>query len=317
MQWWYGHNAVAFFLTTPFLGLMYYFLPKAAERPVFSYRLSILHFWSLVFIYIWAGPHHLHYTALPEWASTLGMVFSVMLWMPSWGGMINGLLTLRGAWHKVAEDPVLKFFVVGVTVLRHVHLRRPDALDQERQRAVALHRLDHRARPRRRPRLDRLHDVRHDLLAGAAAVPDQAVQQEARRDRTSGSAPSASCSTSSPIYAAGITQGLMWRAFDETGRLPYPDFVETVDAAHADVLGARGRAARSTSPAWSCSWLQHASGPGRRRPAAYEEPERPGRRRWPRTSRRAEPARRTTAGALATVRSSAAPAGTATGSGCR
>lgn len=115
MQWWYGHNAVAFFLTTPFLGLMYYFLPKAANRPVFSYKLSILHFWSLVFIYIWAGPHHLHYTAVPEWASSLGMIFSVMLWMPSWGGMINGLLTLRGAWRKVTEDPVLKFFVVGIT----------------------------------------------------------------------------------------------------------------------------------------------------------------------------------------------------------
>src|SRR4030095_7530750 len=113
MQWWYGHNAVAFFLTTPFLGLMYYFLPKAAERPVFSYRLSIVHFWSLVFIYIWAGPHHLHYTALPAWASSLGMLFSLMLWMPSWGGMVHGLLTLRGAWQKVAADPVLKFFVVG------------------------------------------------------------------------------------------------------------------------------------------------------------------------------------------------------------
>jgi cbb3-type cytochrome c oxidase subunit I len=115
MQWWYGHNAVAFFLTTPFLGLMYYFLPKAADKPVFSYRLSIVHFWSLVFLYIWAGPHHLHYTALPEWASTLGMLFSVMLWMPSWGGMLNGLLTLRGAWHRVATDPVLKFFVVAIT----------------------------------------------------------------------------------------------------------------------------------------------------------------------------------------------------------
>ncbi len=115
MQWWYGHNAVAFFLTTPFLGLMYYFMPKAAERPVFSYKLSILHFWSLVFLYIWAGPHHLHYTALPDWASTLGMVFSVMLIAPSWGGMINGLLTLRGAWHKVTEEPVLKFFVLAVT----------------------------------------------------------------------------------------------------------------------------------------------------------------------------------------------------------
>ena len=115
MQWWYGHNAVAFFLTTPFLGLMYYFLPKAADKPIFSYRLSILHFWTLVFLYIWAGPHHLHYTALPEWASTLGMIFSVMLWMPSWGGMINGLLTLRGAWRKVVEDPILKFYVVAIT----------------------------------------------------------------------------------------------------------------------------------------------------------------------------------------------------------
>ncbi|MBL8933098.1 MAG: cbb3-type cytochrome c oxidase subunit I, partial [Archangium sp.] len=111
VQWWYGHNAVAFFLTTPILGIMYYFMPKAAERPVYSYRLSIVHFWALVFMYIWAGPHHLLYTALPDWAQSLGMVFSVMLWAPSWGGMLNGLLTLRGAWNKVREDPVLKFFV--------------------------------------------------------------------------------------------------------------------------------------------------------------------------------------------------------------
>jgi cytochrome c oxidase cbb3-type subunit I/II len=114
-QWWYGHNAVAFFLTTPILGIMYYFLPKAADRPVFSYRLSIVHFWALVFIYIWAGPHHLLNTALPDWAQSLGMLFSLMLWAPSWGGMLNGLLTLRGAWHKVRTDPVLKFFVAGVT----------------------------------------------------------------------------------------------------------------------------------------------------------------------------------------------------------
>ncbi len=114
-QWWYGHNAVAFFLTTPILGIMYYFLPKAADRPVFSYRLSIIHFWALVFLYIWAGPHHLLYTALPDWTQSLGMVFSLMLWAPSWGGMLNGLLTLRGAWHKVRTDPVLKFFVAGVT----------------------------------------------------------------------------------------------------------------------------------------------------------------------------------------------------------
>jgi cytochrome c oxidase cbb3-type subunit I/II len=115
VQWWYGHNAVAFFLTTPYLGLMYYFLPKAAERPVYSYRLSIVHFWSLIFIYIWAGPHHLLYTALPEWAQSLGTAFSIMLILPSWGGMLNGLFTLRGAWDKVREDPVLKFFVVAVT----------------------------------------------------------------------------------------------------------------------------------------------------------------------------------------------------------
>jgi cytochrome c oxidase cbb3-type subunit 1 len=105
IQWWYGHNAVGFFLTAGFLGMMYYFVPKRAERPVYSYRLSILHFWSLIFIYIWAGPHHLHYTALPDWAQTLGMTFSVMLWMPSWGGMINGVMTLSGAWHKLREDP--------------------------------------------------------------------------------------------------------------------------------------------------------------------------------------------------------------------
>src|SRR5690606_6331026 len=108
VQWWYGHNAVAFFLTTPFLGLMYYFVPKAAKRPVYSYRLSIIHFWALVFLYIWAGPHHLLNSALPDWAQTMGTVFSVMLLAPSWGGMINGLLTLRGAWDKLRTDPVLK-----------------------------------------------------------------------------------------------------------------------------------------------------------------------------------------------------------------
>ncbi|HSC40401.1 MAG TPA: cytochrome-c oxidase, cbb3-type subunit I, partial [Chitinophagaceae bacterium] len=115
VQWWYGHNAVAFFLTTPILGLMYYFLPKAANRPIYSYKLSIIHFWALIFIYIWAGPHHLLYTALPDWAQSLGVVFSVMLIAPSWGGMLNGLFTLRGAWDKVREEPVLKFFVVAVT----------------------------------------------------------------------------------------------------------------------------------------------------------------------------------------------------------
>jgi cytochrome c oxidase cbb3-type subunit 1 len=114
IQWWYGHNAVGFFLTAGFLGIMYYFVPKRANRPIYSYRLSIVHFWSIIFLYIWAGPHHLHYTALPEWAQTLGMVFSIMLWMPSWGGMINGLMTLSGAWDKLRTDPVIRMLVVSV-----------------------------------------------------------------------------------------------------------------------------------------------------------------------------------------------------------
>ncbi len=229
MQWWYGHNAVAFFLTTPFLGLMYYFLPKAAGRPVFSYKLSIIHFWSLVFIYIWAGPHHLHYTALPVWASSVGMVFSVMLWMPSWGGMINGLLTLRGAWHKVAQDPVLKFFVVGITfygmstfegpmlsiksvnglshytdwTIAHVHA---GALGWNGMMTFGmLYWL-----------LPKLFQTKlySDKMAtwhfwlGTVGILLYIV----------------------PIYVAGLTQGLMWRAFDDAGNLAYPDFVETVKA---------------------------------------------------------------------------------------
>jgi cytochrome c oxidase cbb3-type subunit I/II len=226
MQWWYGHNAVAFFLTTPFLGLMYYFLPKAAERPVYSYRLSILHFWTLVFMYIWAGPHHLHYTALPEWASTLGMVFSVMLWMPSWGGMINGLLTLRGAWHKVVEEPVLKFFVVAVTAYGMATFEGP-MLSVKSVNALA-HYTDwiiahvHTGALGWNgfmtfgmvywllPRLFQtgLHSKRlaeaHFWLATFGLIL-----------------------YATSIYTAGLTQGLMWRAFDETGRLQFPDFVET------------------------------------------------------------------------------------------
>ncbi len=114
IQWWYGHNAVGFFLTAGFLGMMYYFIPKQANRPIYSYRLSIVHFWSLIFIYMWAGPHHLHYTSLPDWAQTLGMTFSIMLWMPSWGGMINGVMTLSGAWHKLRDDPVLQFMIIAL-----------------------------------------------------------------------------------------------------------------------------------------------------------------------------------------------------------
>ncbi len=228
MQWWYGHNAVAFFLTTPFLGLMYYFLPKAAEKPVFSYKLSILHFWSLVFIYIWAGPHHLHYTALPEWASTLGMLFSLMLWMPSWGGMINGLLTLRGAWNKVAEDPVLKFFVVGITFYGMATFEGPmlsiksvNALSHYTDWTIAhvhagalgwngfmafgmIYWLAPRLFQTKALWSKKLAEVH--FWMGTLGILFYIVA----------------------IYAAGVTQGLMWRAFDETGRLAYPDFIETV-----------------------------------------------------------------------------------------
>ncbi len=227
MQWWYGHNAVAFFLTTPFLGLMYYFLPKAAERPVYSYRLSILHFWSLVFLYIWAGPHHLHYTALPAWASTLGMVFSVMLWMPSWGGMINGLLTLRGAWKKVAEDPILKFFVVGVTFYGMSTFEGPmmsiktvNGLSHYTDWTIAhvhggalgwvgfmtfgmIYWL--------MPRLfqTELYSKKLATLHFWVATIGIVLYVVS-------------------MWTAGITQGLMWRDLDSTGRLVYPDFIDTV-----------------------------------------------------------------------------------------
>ena len=228
MQWWYGHNAVAFFLTTPFLGLMYYFLPKAAQRPVFSYRLSIIHFWSLVFIYIWAGPHHLHYTALPEWATTLGMVFSLMLWMPSWGGMINGLFTLRGAWNKVTTDPVLKFFVVGITFYGMATFEGP-LLSIKSVNSLS-HYTD--------------WTIAH-VHAGALGwngfmIFGMCYWLFPRLFQTKSlwSVKLASAHFwigtvgillyTLPIYAAGITQGLMWRAFDQSGRLLYPEFIETV-----------------------------------------------------------------------------------------
>jgi cytochrome c oxidase cbb3-type subunit I/II len=228
MQWWYGHNAVAFFLTTPFLGLMYYFLPKAADRPVFSYKLSILHFWSLVFIYIWAGPHHLHYTALPEWASTLGMLFSVMLWMPSWGGMINGLLTLRGAWHKVTQDPVLKFFVVGITFYGMSTFEGPmlsiksvNALSHYTDWTIAhVHSgalgwngmmsfgMIYWLLPRLfQTKLWSQKLANWHFWMGTVGILLYIV----------------------PIYAAGLTQGLMWRALDDMGQLMYPDFLVTID----------------------------------------------------------------------------------------
>jgi cytochrome c oxidase cbb3-type subunit I/II len=227
MQWWYGHNAVAFVLTTPFLGLMYYFLPKAAERPVFSYRLSILHFWSLVFIYIWAGPHHLHYTALPQWASTLGMIFSVMLWMPSWGGMINGLLTLRGAWNRVAEDPVLKFFVVGITFYGMSTFEGP-MLSVKSVNALS-HYTDWN--------IAHVHGGALGwvgfMVFGMVYWLVPRLYQTKLYSKKLATTHFWIATVGIVIYvvamwAAGITQGLMWRAFDETGRLQYPDFIETV-----------------------------------------------------------------------------------------
>ncbi|MFT3695537.1 MAG: cytochrome-c oxidase, cbb3-type subunit I [Kofleriaceae bacterium] len=227
MQWWYGHNAVAFFLTTPFLGLMYYFLPKAAEKPVFSYRLSILHFWSLVFIYIWAGPHHLHYTALPSWASTLGMVFSVMLWMPSWGGMINGLLTLRGAWNRVAEEPVLKFFVVGITFYGMSTFEGP-MLSIKSVNALS-HYTDWN--------IAHVHGGALGwvgfMVFGMTYWLVPRLYQAPLYSKKLASLHFWTATIGIALYvvamwAAGITQGLMWRAFDDVGRLQYPDFLETV-----------------------------------------------------------------------------------------
>ena len=227
MQWWYGHNAVAFFLTTPFLGLMYYFMPKAAERPVYSYKLSILHFWSLVFMYIWAGPHHLHYTALPEWASTLGMIFSVMLWMPSWGGMINGLLTLRGAWHKVVEEPVLKFFVVAITAYGMATFEGP-MLSIKSVNALA-HYTDWVIAHVHTGALGwngfLTFGMIYWLLPKLFQTP---LYSKKLAEAHFWVATFGILLYVVAIYSAGVTQGLMWRAFDETGRLAYPDFIETV-----------------------------------------------------------------------------------------
>ncbi len=226
MQWWYGHNAVAFFLTTPFLGLMYYFMPKAANRPVFSYRLSILHFWTLVFMYIWAGPHHLHYTALPEWASTLGMIFSVMLWMPSWGGGVNGLLTLRGAWNKVAEDPILKFFVVAVTAYMMSTFEGP-MLSVKSVNALA-HYTDWVIAHVHTGALGWNGFLTAGMLYWLAPRLFQTKlhsQKLAEVHFWIGTFGMILYATA--IYSAGVQQGLMWRAFDETGRLQYPDFIET------------------------------------------------------------------------------------------
>ena len=228
-QWWYGHNAVGFFLTAGFLGMMYYFVPKQANRPVYSYRLSIVHFWALIFMYIWAGPHHLHYTALPDWAQTLGMVFSIMLWMPSWGGMINGLMTLSGAWDKVRTDPIIRMMVMAIAfygmstfegpvmsikavnslshytdwTIGHVHSGALGWVGMVTFGALYF----------MTPKLwgrERMYSLRminwHFWLATLGIVVYAAV-----------------------MWVAGIQQGLMWREYDAQGFLVY-SFVEAVSA---------------------------------------------------------------------------------------
>ncbi|GHE59875.1 cytochrome-c oxidase, cbb3-type subunit I [Roseivirga thermotolerans] len=227
VQWWYGHNAVAFFLTTPFLGLMYYYLPKAANRPVYSYKLSIIHFWSLIFIYIWAGPHHLLYTSLPDWAQSLGTVFSVMLIAPSWGGMLNGLLTLRGAWDRVREDPVLKFMVVAVTAYGMATLEGP-LLSIKNINAIA-HFTD--------------WIIAHVHVGGLGwngfiifGILYWLVPKMWGTKLWSTKAANVHFWLGTlgiivyalPLYTAGVVQSLMWKNFNAEGFLEYPNFLETV-----------------------------------------------------------------------------------------
>jgi cytochrome c oxidase cbb3-type subunit 1 len=226
VQWWYGHNAVGFFLTAGFLGMMYYFIPKQAERPVYSYRLSIVHFWALIFTYMWAGPHHLHYTALPDWAQSLGMVFSLILLAPSWGGMINGIMTLSGAWHKLRDDPILKFLIVSLSFYGMSTFEGP-MMSIKTVNALS-HYTDWT--------VGHVHSGALGWVGlvsiGAHLLPDPALfgrKRDVQRARssscTSGSPPSASCSTSPRCGFAGVMQGLMWRATNPDGTLTY-SFVE-------------------------------------------------------------------------------------------
>ncbi|MCM2344693.1 MAG: cytochrome-c oxidase, cbb3-type subunit I [Alphaproteobacteria bacterium] len=231
IQWWYGHNAVGFFLTAGFLGMMYYFVPKRAERPVYSYRLSILHFWSLIFIYIWAGPHHLHYTSLPDWAQTLGMTFSIMLWMPSWGGMINGMMTLSGAWHKLRQDPVLRFMIISLAFYGMSTFEGPlmsikavNSLSHYTDWTIghvhsgalgwvgfitfgALYYMVPKLWGRKELYSMKLVDL-HLWIATLGIVLYIAA-----------------------MWVSGIMQGLMWRSYDDMGFLQY-SFVESVMAMH-------------------------------------------------------------------------------------
>ena len=231
IQWWYGHNAVGFFLTAGFLGIMYYFVPKAVDRPVYSYRLSIVHFWALIFLYIWAGPHHLHYTALPDWAQTLGMTFSVMLWMPSWGGMINDLMTLSGAWDKLRTDPVVRMLVVSVAFYGMSTFEGP------LMSVKAVNALSHYTDWT-------IGHVHSGALGWVGFVSFGAIYCLVpwlwRRERLYSAAlvewhfwisTIGIVLYISSMWVSGIMQGLMWRAYDSLGFLEY-SFVETVEAMH-------------------------------------------------------------------------------------
>jgi cytochrome c oxidase cbb3-type subunit I/II len=227
VQWWYGHNAVAFFLTTPYLGLMYYFLPKAANRPVYSYRLSIIHFWALIFLYIWAGPHHLLYGALPDWAQTLGMVFSIMLIAPSWGGMVNGLLTLRGAWDKVREDPVLKFFVVAVTAYGMSTLEGP--LMSIKAINAFTHFTDWTIAHVHVGALGWNGFMTFGMLYWL--IPRMFNTQLFSRKLANVHFWLGTLGIifyAIPLYWGAVVQTLMWKEFDGMGFLKYPNFLETV-----------------------------------------------------------------------------------------
>jgi cytochrome c oxidase cbb3-type subunit I/II len=227
VQWWYGHNAVAFFLTTPFLGLMYYFVPKAANRPVFSYRLSIIHFWSLVFIYIWAGPHHLLYTTLPEWAQTLGMAFSVALWAPSWGGMINGLLTLRGVWDKVRTDPVLRFMALALTFYGMSTFEGP-LLSIKSVNSIA-HFTDWIPGHVHSGTIGWNYLIVSGILYFLVPKLWNSKIHSIKLAHTQfWTATIGLVLYIISMWVAGITQSLMWRAIDSTGKLVYPNFIETV-----------------------------------------------------------------------------------------
>ena len=231
IQWWYGHNAVGFFLTAGFLAIMYYFIPKRAERPVYSYRLSIVHFWSLIFIYIWAGPHHLHYTALPEWAQTLGMTFSIMLWMPSWGGMINGLMTLSGAWDKLRTDPVIRMMVVSVAFYGMSTFEGP--LMSVRAVNALSHYTDWTIGHVHSGALGWVGYISFGALY--CLVPWLWKRKELYSKQlvewhfwisTIGIVLYITA-----MWVSGIMQGLMWRAYNEFGFLEF-SFVETVEAMH-------------------------------------------------------------------------------------